>query len=318
MVGALDIGGTHVAAGLVDVECWRVIPSSRRRRPLDAQADASSLVAQIAATAADTEAETDTVWGVAIPGPFDYVRGVGDFHGVGKFEALSGVALGELLRGAGVATAASLTFVNDAHAFALGELMAGAGRDHRRIIATTLGTGIGSAFMVAGIPVERGAGVPPQGRLDLLQVHGRPLEETVSRSAIRTRYEIAKRASFNSCPTGKRGGEPGAMPDIRDLALLATAGDSIAVEALRPPLVTLGRVLGPRAVAFQADAVVIGGAVSNAWDVVGPAIRAGMDEASPRWSDACELVPAKRIEDSPLIGAAWAAWATQQTPHEGR
>jgi len=312
VVGALDIGGTHVAAALVDVEHWNVLPTSRTRRPLDPHADAPTLLARIASAAAGTGAQPATKWGVAVPGPFDYPAGIGDFSGVGKFEALSGIDVGGLLRRMGVGTSGTLTFVNDAHAFALGEWVAGAGRGRGRLIATTLGTGIGSAFLVAGLPVDRGAGVPPHGRLDLVKVHGRPLEETVSRSAMLTRYEVAKRESLDRRLTRGHGAESSTVPDIRELSDLASAGDVIALEALRLPLVALGRVLGPRAVAFRAEAIVMGGSISAAWDIVGTAVRAGMDEASPRWSDACELLRAKEIDDSPLIGAAWAT--TQHTP----
>lgn len=304
-VGALDIGGTHVTAALVDVDLWRVVPGSRHRHTLDPQADAATLAAQIAEVAKSASSEARTAWGIAIPGPFDYEHGVGDFRGVGKFETLSGLDVGALLRQAGIRTGI-LRFVNDAHAFALGEWIAGAGRGRTRIIGTTLGTGIGSAFLVAGIPLKDGAGVPPEGRLDLIQLQGRPLEDTVSRSAIRTRYQTARRATIGRRPTSRRSLTAGAVPDIRDLAMLASAGDRIALASLRAPLITLGRVLGPRAVAFGAEAVIVGGSVSTAWAIVGDALRAGMDDASPKWSDTCQLVPAEHVQESPLIGAAWA------------
>lgn len=315
-VGSLEIGGTHVTAALVDVHHWDVVPGSRHRRPLDPQADAPELVEQIAAAAGCASAAADTSWGIAIPGPFDYQHGVGDFRGVGKFGALHGVPIGKLLQRAGVGAAGSLQFINDAHSFAVGEWMGGAGRGHERMIAATLGTGIGSAFMVAGTVVAHGPGVPQEGRLDLLRVRGRPLEDAVSRFAIRDSYASALRASRADRSDGDL--ESGPLPDVQEIAALAAAGDDLAANALRTPLHTLGAVLGPRVVDFRASAVVFGGSISAAWDVIGPPLRAGMDEAAPGWDDASVLVPAERLEDSALIGAAWSAWRADQTYEQGR
>jgi glucokinase len=288
---------------------WDVVAGSRQRRPLDAQADAGILVDTIAAAAAAARelATPGTPWGIAIPGPFDYERGVGDFRGVGKFGALRGVALGALLGRAGAAAARTPHFLNDAEAFALGEWVHGAGRGHGRMIATTVGTGIGSAFLAEGTAVDHGPGVPQQGRLDLLEVNGRPLEETVSRSAILSRYAAAHLAAQAGRPEGPAAEAPRSL-DVRDIAELAAAADDVAVDALRGPLLTLGRVLGPCAVDFRAGAVVVGGSIATAWEVVGPALRAGMDQAAPGWDDACVLLRAHHLEDSSLVGAAWSAW----------
>ena len=72
-----------------------------------------------------------SLWGVAIPGPFDYVRGIADFHGVGKFDALRGVDLGDVLRRTLTRANGRVSFVNDAEAFAIGEWASGAAQGHR-------------------------------------------------------------------------------------------------------------------------------------------------------------------------------------------
>jgi glucokinase len=299
-VAALDIGGTHVTAALVDVTTWHVVSGSGCRREVDSAATADVIVAAIVDAAKCIGAPQGTSWGVAIPGPFDYQRGIGDFSDVGKFDALRGVDLGSLLRASGVGP--DLHFLNDADAFGIGEWAAGAAAGHARVICVTLGTGVGSAFLVEGVAVHEGPGVPPEGRLDLLQIDGRPLEHTISRAAIRKRY-----AALATDP------EP--SPDVHEIAALASSGHAPARQALAEPSTELGKVLGPRVVAFGASVLVIGGAISGAWELVSDPLRAGMDVADTRWSRRCQLVAAQRVHDAALIGAAWSAY--QRAPRTG-
>ena len=155
-VPVIEIGGTHATAAVVDPSGWAVVPGTMVRRDLDAGAPAGVLVQAIVDTAASLRRPDRTTWGVAIPGPFDDVRGVGDFTGVGKLDGLRGVDLGEVLRRELTAGSGLIVFVNDAEAFAVGEWVAGAATGHHRTIAITLGTGVGSTFLVDGVgPAHR-------------------------------------------------------------------------------------------------------------------------------------------------------------------
>lgn len=102
-------------------------------------------------------------WGVAVPGPFDYAKGVALFAGVGKFEALYGVDVRAALLGGLWQRPGDVVFLNDAHAFLAGEWTGGAAHGHRRAVGITLGTGVGSAFLADGLIREDGSGVPPGG-----------------------------------------------------------------------------------------------------------------------------------------------------------
>ena len=68
-----------------------------RRAALDRNADAATLLKTIANVASCIDADAGAAWGVAVPGPFDYEAGIGRYHGVGKFGALSGVDVGAAL-----------------------------------------------------------------------------------------------------------------------------------------------------------------------------------------------------------------------------
>jgi glucokinase len=294
-VPVLEIGGTHVTAALVDIDEWRVVAGVGVRRVLDARGAADEIISTLVEAAGSLPPADQSPLGVAIPGPFDYSRGVATFHGVGKFDSLRGVDLGDVLRRSLAGRIGSVHFVNDAEAFAVGEWVAGRATGHHRAIAVTVGTGIGSTFLIEGVAQRRGAGVPPQGRLDLLEIAGRPLEDTVSRRAIRV------------CYADLTGDLTSGSLDVKDIATRARTGDVLARRAFDEPLQALGRVLAPRALDFGASIIVVGGSIAMAWDVIEPPLLSGMDQASQAWSRSFGVAAAERIEEAALLGAAWHA-----------
>jgi glucokinase len=60
-------------------------------------------------------------------------------------------------------TPADVRFLNDAYGFGLGELRAGAASGHERAVVTTLGTGVGSAFLAAGSLIDDDPSAYPRG-----------------------------------------------------------------------------------------------------------------------------------------------------------
>jgi glucokinase len=276
-VPVLEIGGTHVSAALVDPATWRLTTTTRFS--LDADASAAALLERFARAAGSLSAPAEAVWGVAMPDPFDYQRGIGLFEGVGKFTALCGVDVGEALR---ARLRGAVAFLNDADAFLLGEWAAGAAVGAKRCVGITLGTGVGSAWLVDGAIVD--PGVPPGGRIHRMDIAGAPLEDVVSRRAIRRAFAAA-------------GGDPTA--DVREIAEQARAGSPMARRVLDAAMTALGRVIGRCAAGFRADVLVIGGSMSASWDVFEPAFRAGaLGNGLPRVEIAAES------DAAPLIGAA--------------
>jgi predicted NBD/HSP70 family sugar kinase len=235
---------------------------------------------------------------MAVPGPFDYERGIGLFRDVGKFDSLYGVdvgrGLGERIR----PRPSAVRFLNDADAFGLGEYAAGAARGHDRAVCITLGTGVGSAFLDRGRPVNSGPTVPPDGSIHLVVHDGRPLEETVSRRAIRAAYARA---------TGGPSGVP--VPDVHVLAERSRQGDDLARTVLADAFGGLGAALAPLVQRFAASIVVIGGSMAGSWDIVGPAVQQGLARAGADL-DALAVRPAERNPVAAVVGAAY--WSVSQ------
>jgi glucokinase len=283
VIGALDIGGTHVAGARVSLASASVDSASRCRvsfPPGAARADLLASIVQAAVTAADGGIAG---LGVAVPGPFDYEHGISAIRH--KLEPLYGVDLRrELAASLDLPDAGRVRFINDADAFLLGEWWAGAARGHRRAVGVTLGTGLGSAFLQDGRIVDAGPDVPPEGALHLVPFRGGPVEDVISRRGLLARY----------------GGERDALLDVEHVAERARRGESRAGMAFREFASALSEHLTPWVAAFSPTCLVVGGAIARAWDLLNPVLEdelAGVGQL--------ELVTqASNLEDAPLLGAA--------------
>lgn len=289
-VGAFDVGGTHIRGVLVDTAGWHPVPGTEADRSLPADGGAPELLDGIADCVKAVGADVPVA--IAVPGPFDYARGIARYRGVAKFDALNGVDVGAALLARGVR--GPIGFVPDAQAFLRGEAIAGNAVGHARAMGITLGTGVGSAFLADGEMVDDGPLVPPEGRIDLTTLDGGPLEDSVSRRALLREW----RAAAPSAPSG----------DVSDLARLARAGSFAEARVIRRAFHTLGRALAPWVAAFRPTVLVVGGGMSGAWDLIEPPLADGLAAAGA--PDLPTLVRAKCAHDAPLLGAAWHAAAT--------
>ena len=284
---ALDIGGTHVSAALVDLAQPGLVPGTRVRRLVHSHGDAEAIVGLWAETAKRACAAAGSVAGVgiAMPGPFDYARGMGLFEGNEKFECLRGVNVRKaLLERLGMGEAIALRFTNDAQCFLMGEAAAGAARGHADAVGITLGTGFGSGFMRQGEPVEAGPGVPPGGELYNLDFHGGMTEKVISARGIVGLY------------AGLGGGH--LEGGVRALARRAKR-DPIARRAFGQFGALLGEFLLPWLREFAPTVLVIGGNISRAAPLFMPTLEPLLQKAIPGMQVACSEL----LEDAALIGA---------------
>ncbi|QIY99570.1 ROK family protein [Streptomyces sp. S1D4-11] len=293
VVSVLEVGGTHATAASVDIETRSLRFGRSFRERLDGDGSAEDILSALVRCAAHLPTQGAGRWAVALPGPFDYERGIGRYEGVGKFDALRGFDLRAALT-ASLPGATTVSFWNDADAFVLGEWWAGAARGHRSVAGITLGTGVGSCFLRDGRILRHGPGVPPEGRVHALRYADKPLEETVSRRALRRAYARATGTS---------------PPDVREIARRARHGDRAAASVFAETFSALGRVLGPLLAAFEPTVLVVGGAIAGAWDLVAEPLRAGLTEADPVRNRRIAITPAHQPDQAPLLGAACLATA---------
>jgi glucokinase len=145
MIGAVDIGGTKIAVGMVS-EAGQVLvraecPTAPERGPADGVA---RITAMLRETAAQAGGKLRGI-GVGCTGPVNPLAGtIGNVEFLPGWEGVNLVS--ELSRTFNVSAAME----NDADAAALGEAAWGAGRGAHRFIYVTVGTGIGGGLVFDG------------------------------------------------------------------------------------------------------------------------------------------------------------------------
>jgi glucokinase len=253
---ALDVGGTSIKSALVLRRGQ--IPGVPVVTPLDSSGDAEQVLSTFAQV---IEAHLEQIpparlSGVAFgfPGPFDYQAGICLVRGVGKYGAIYGMNLRDILPARLNLEGIPFLFRNDAEAAILGEARFGAGRPYRRLIGITLGTGCGSAFIENGRPVTSGPGVPPDGWVYPLLFKGNRVDDIFSRRGLEARLQTAGASTT----------------DVREAAEAARAGDGIALQVFEGFGRDLGEFLDPLARDFQAEILLVLGRIAGAIDLFGP------------------------------------------------
>lgn len=269
----MDVGGSHVTAALV--VGGTVV--ARADADINPHGTADEILGAIAGAGLQLGAQKN--WTLAFPGPFDYERGVGTFEGVGKFGSIAGL---DLRADLGARLDSAVSFIDDADAYIMSEWSAGAARGHARVIGVTLGTGVGAAFLVDGRPQVGGPGVPSGGNLYPEQYLGGPIEDTVSTRALLAAY-----------------GQDGVS--VREVFERARAGEASALSVVNSTMEHLGRFVAPFIANFGATIFVVGGSISQSWDLIEPALRRGLGDT------AVAIARSELLADAPLLGAALAA-----------
>lgn len=142
----IDLGGTNIAAGLVDGELQITERRSIKTRVGDTPdrivEDLSGLISLMAKKAGRTPSELAGI-GIGVPGSVNREGVVEDANNI----RFSQVPLKQLLE---ERTGARVHIINDAKAAAYGEYAAGAGAGSDSFFMLTLGTGIGGAYIENG------------------------------------------------------------------------------------------------------------------------------------------------------------------------
>jgi glucokinase len=237
MILSLDVGGTSVKSGLVDG--GRLV-SSVSRTPMESKGSKEKILRDFRQLLDQYEGFKGLAF--AFPGPFDYENGVCQVQGLEKYGELYGVNLTRALD-----LSCPTRYFNDAEAAIVGESRFGEGRTSSRVLGVTLGTGLGSAFLVDGRPVKDGPGVPPNGWLYSQSVGQTVADNVFSIRGFRARARAA--------------GLPESEPhQVTSPEIWAEFGTD------------LGRFLRPFVEDFEAQTVVVLGGLSGAFDHFGPSL----------------------------------------------
>ncbi len=149
----VDIGGSHITAGWVDLKKAVVLKDTVKRKPIDSKGSAGSILSGwcnlLQATIQDKLHDNIKI-GIAMPGPFDYAEGISLMKEQDKFKALYRLNVKNLLSEKMSLPSENFQFLNDAESYLLGEVAGGAGKGFSHVLGLTLGTGLGSAIHSGG------------------------------------------------------------------------------------------------------------------------------------------------------------------------
>jgi glucokinase len=153
----IDIGGSHISAGIVDLSAKTLLKDSIVRQPVNSGGAAMDIIKSWADVIRHIMQQYDlrsAKTGIAMPGPFNYEEGISLMKENKKFGSLYGMNIRKALaREAGI-QADMIQFRNDAEAFLEGEMFCGLGQGCSTVAAITLGTGLGSAWHRQGNTVD--------------------------------------------------------------------------------------------------------------------------------------------------------------------
>lgn len=242
MIAGIDIGGTSTKIGLVDGD--RVVARERISTTghADEQAFADALVAAVHALLHAHKAEASAI-GVGAPNGNQHT---GTIDRAPNLPWPQDVPLARMLS---ERTGLPCTLGNDANAAALGEWRYGAGRGCTDLLVVTLGTGLGSGFIVNGQLLLGPFGNAGELGHTTVVMDGRPctcgrrgcLEAYVSIRGMRATYQelgedpgILEQAGVLPIATAALNGDASALQTFRDTARWLAVGLANAV-AIAPP-----------------------------------------------------------------------------------
>jgi glucokinase len=297
MIGAVDIGGTKIAVGMVDEE-GKVL--SRVQAPTDPERYATSiqLIADMLRETSQSAGARLTGIGIGSTGPVDPMRGeFGDVDFLPGWRGKSPVAdLNKIF-------SVKVALENDGDAAALAEAGWGAGRNRKRLIYVTVGTGIGGGIILDGKLYRGVDGAHPEVGHQVIDPAG-----------------PACSCGFRGCWESLAAGPamaawfekhvPADDPHrigitAKKICELAQQGDVRALQAVEHEAYYLGLGLANLINLFTPDAIVLSGSVMKSADLFMNRIRAVI-------RGGCRFVPADKTQltlaslgdDTNLIGAA--------------
>ena len=285
----VDIGGTNTKVALLDAGASQILAHETVPTDRGSAADAVARAAAMAAVWIGLYPEIGGV-GVTIPGHFDLASGqatiVPNIPG-----PWLGLAVREIVA---ESVARPTTLINDARACGLAESRLGAARGRQNVVALVLGTGVGGAIVLGGQLYWGHGGLAGEIGHTVLQPDG-PACGCGNHGCL----ESLIRADVLAANAG--------TSTVTEAVALAAAGEPQARNAIDEAARWMGLALANIATVLTPDAIVIGGGIAQAGDVLFTPLRRELAARSPLVDPGSyELVAA---ELGPLAGAVGAAVA---------
>ena len=290
---ALDIGGTKIAAGLVDAD-GSLVQHAKLPTP-DGDAEAVWTVVDTLVTEALAEAGGHVRGvGISSAGPIDLPAGTVSPINITEWQDFPIVERVSTLTGAPVRLG------GDGLCMALGERWRGAGCGAQFLLGMVVSTGVGGGLVLDGAPYDGRTGnaghvghvvVDPDG--GPCSCGGRGCVETIAAGP-----RMAQWAREN-------GWDAPAEADAKELADAANAGDPVALQAFRRGATAVAAMIASVGAVCDLDLVVIGGGVAKSGALLFDPLREALSTyARLDFLRGLRVLPAELGGDAGLVGAA--------------
>jgi glucokinase len=306
----VDIGGTKIAAGLVNSR-GEILAGARTRMAVRGSAEEGlrAVTDGIDQLMRDRRARAARAIGISVPGWVDAARG--SLLSATNIPCWRDFPLArKIAKHYGLPT----RIANDANVAALAEAVWGAGQGYRNVFYVTLGTGIGTGIVLDGRIYEGRTGAAGEGGHTTIDFRG-PLCGCGKRGCIE--------AFASGTAIAKRARERLSEGDANDSQMLALAGhkieavtseavskaaargDKLAMQVLDEAAERLAIWLGNIIELLEPDVMVVGGGVGHLMMSHVGQIRESLDTwaINPRWRQ-IPIVDAKYGSESAMVGAA--------------
>ncbi|KAF0208691.1 MAG: ROK family protein [Actinomycetota bacterium] len=301
----VDVGGTRIAAGLVERK-GRVVTETKVLTPKNGPfAVVDAIIELITETIAGAHPSEIAGVGIGLPAQIDFQKQSVEFC---TNLPLAGVDVRSLIMSR---IRQDVTLDNDGHCAGIGESRFGAAKGVRDFVMITLGTGVGGALLLDGEPYRGSRGLGGEIGHMVVRLDGPPcpcggfghIESYLGRPAIAARGREAARAYSGEAIRSRAGGDADAVT-AEHVVQAALAGDEIA----RGILLAAGDILGEALVGIvnllNPRLIVVGGGIGESADMLVTRAAEVIAEKALAGRRDVKLVQAQLGNDAGVLGAA--------------
>ena len=259
IVIGVDVGGSHISSAAVNLNNSEILASSYYSVKVNNKESKENILnswsSAINASIESIGFNDKVRVGFAMPGPFHYKKGLAKFERNDKYESLYNVSIPNELAPLISGNNLEFRFLNDATAFGVGAASKGKAKVFAKVIAITLGTGFGSAFIYNGIPQVNGKNVPKDGCL-----WDKPYKNGIGDDYFSTRWCVGKYNEISGL-------------NVKGVKKIAEINDDNTRKLFSEFGSNMAEFMHPYLKAYKPDLIILGGNVSHASDFFLPSLK---------------------------------------------
>jgi glucokinase len=271
-----DIGGSHITTGIYNTNTHTVTEESVIRVELVSKGSADAILTSWGSAFKQVLKDTGVLvagLSVAMPGPFDYEKGISYIKGLNKYDTLYGMSIKKFLVGLLKLAPDMIRFRNDAESTIAGEVLAGAGKAYNKVMGVTLGTGFGSAYSENKVTKD-------------INLGSNPYKDTIADDYLSTRWFLKRHNELTGIAL---------IGGVKELAKLA-AKSEVARDIFKEFAINMADFLAKPVKQLDPDVLIVCGNIAKASEFFLPHLTKALHPLNIKLG--------QLDENAPLIGAA--------------